>query len=87
MHSLSMGVPTLTVAGASSQAHAGAGILANVGLDQFIAADTEDFLAKARYWAAHLPELADLRAALRARLARSLLPAQLSSQQSANRLT
>ncbi len=69
MHSLSMGVPTLTVAGATSQARAGAGILANVGLDQFIAADAADFLAKARYWAEHLTELAELRAGLRARLA------------------
>jgi predicted O-linked N-acetylglucosamine transferase (SPINDLY family) len=66
-----MGVPTLTIAGATSQARAGAGILGNVDLDQFIAADTEDFLAKARYWASHLSELADLRAGLRARLAQS----------------
>ncbi len=71
MHSLSMGVPTLSVAGATSQARAGAGILANVGLDQFIAADAEDFVAKARYWAAHPTELAALRAGLRARLAQS----------------
>jgi len=71
MHSLSMGVPTLTIAGATSQARAGAGILANVGLDQFIAADAEDFVAKARYWAAHPTELAELRTGLRARLAQS----------------
>jgi predicted O-linked N-acetylglucosamine transferase (SPINDLY family) len=71
MHSLSMGVPTLTVAGASSQARAGAGILANVGLDEFVAADAQDFVARARYWSAHPAELAALRSTLRARLQRS----------------
>jgi predicted O-linked N-acetylglucosamine transferase (SPINDLY family) len=71
MHSLSMGVPTLTVVGATPQARAGAGILANVGLDQFIAANTADFIEKARYWAEHLAELADLRAGLRTRLLQS----------------
>jgi predicted O-linked N-acetylglucosamine transferase (SPINDLY family) len=71
MHSLSMGVPTLTVAGATSQARAGAGILGQLGLDRFIAANTADFIEKARYWAEHLAELADLRAGLRARLLQS----------------
>jgi predicted O-linked N-acetylglucosamine transferase (SPINDLY family) len=70
MHSLSMGVPTLTLAGATSMAHAGAGILANVELDAFVARDADDWLAKARYWAAHLGELAELRAGLRERLRR-----------------
>jgi predicted O-linked N-acetylglucosamine transferase (SPINDLY family) len=71
MHSLSMGVPTLTVAGTSAQARAGAGILANAALDEFIAADAADFVAKALYWAENLTELADIRAGLRARLAQS----------------
>jgi predicted O-linked N-acetylglucosamine transferase (SPINDLY family) len=72
MHSLSMGVPTLTIAGATSMARAGAGILANVGLDGFTAANAADFVAKGIYWANHLTELAALRAGLRTRL--SLTP-------------
>jgi predicted O-linked N-acetylglucosamine transferase (SPINDLY family) len=68
MHSLSMGVPTLTIAGATSMARAGAGILANIGLDGFTAANAADFVAKGIYWANHLTELAGLRAGLRTRL-------------------
>jgi predicted O-linked N-acetylglucosamine transferase (SPINDLY family) len=68
MHSLSMGVPTLTIAGGTPQARACAGILAHVGLDRFIASDAADFLAKARHWAAHLDDLAALRSGLRTRL-------------------
>lgn len=68
MHSLSMGVPTLTVPGDTSQARACAGILGNIGLPGFVAADATDLIQKARYWAEHLPELAQLRAGLRAHL-------------------
>jgi predicted O-linked N-acetylglucosamine transferase (SPINDLY family) len=71
MHSLSMGVPTFTVPGITSQARACAGILGNVGLSGFVAADAADLIEKAHYWAEHLPELAALRAGLRARLQRS----------------
>jgi predicted O-linked N-acetylglucosamine transferase (SPINDLY family) len=71
MHSLSMGVPTLTMAGATSMARAGAGIMANAGLDGFIAADPGDFVAKGLYWAEHLADLAQVRAGLRARLEQS----------------
>ena len=68
MHSLSMGVPTLTVAGTTSQARACAGILGNIGLPGFVATGALDLIEKAQYWAEHLPELAELRAGLRARL-------------------
>lgn len=68
VHSLSMGVPTLTVAGTTSQARACAGILGNIGLSGFVAADAADLIEKARYWAEHMPELAELRAGLRGRL-------------------
>jgi predicted O-linked N-acetylglucosamine transferase (SPINDLY family) len=71
MHSLSMGVPTLTVAGATSQARACAGILANIGLDGFTAGDASGLIEKSRYWADHLPVLAELRAGLRTRLQNS----------------
>ena len=71
MHSLSMGVPTLTVAGTTSQARACAGILANIGLEGFTAGDASGLIEKSRYWADHLPELAELRAGLRTRLQNS----------------
>jgi predicted O-linked N-acetylglucosamine transferase (SPINDLY family) len=68
MHSLSMGVPTLTIAGASAQSRAGAGILGNLGLDDFIASGVPDFVAKGASWATRVEELATLRSALRERL-------------------
>jgi predicted O-linked N-acetylglucosamine transferase (SPINDLY family) len=71
MHSLAMGVPTLTFAGETSTARAGAGILGGVGLDRFVATTTADFVEKGRYWAHHLDSLADLRATLRLRLEQS----------------
>jgi predicted O-linked N-acetylglucosamine transferase (SPINDLY family) len=71
MHSLSMGVPTLTVEGNTSWAAACSGILRHVELDGFIAADAGDFVARAVHWAGHLNELADLRSQLRLRLAHS----------------
>jgi predicted O-linked N-acetylglucosamine transferase (SPINDLY family) len=69
MHSLSMGVPTLTLAGATPQSRACAGILAKLGLDAFIAGDAADFVAKALHWDRHRGDLALLRAALPTRLA------------------
>jgi predicted O-linked N-acetylglucosamine transferase (SPINDLY family) len=70
MHSLSMGVPTLTLAGGTSMARAAAGILANIDLDAFVARDADDWIAKARYWATHARELGELRAGMRERLTR-----------------
>jgi predicted O-linked N-acetylglucosamine transferase (SPINDLY family) len=67
MHSLSMGVPTLTIAGATSMSRACAGILSHVGLQAFAANDTADFVNKAHYWSNNLPVLAKLRADLRSR--------------------
>jgi predicted O-linked N-acetylglucosamine transferase (SPINDLY family) len=71
MHALWMGVPTLTVAGATAFARAGAGILGQLGIEGFTAADGADFVARGLYWAAHLEELAAVRAGLRARLTHS----------------
>ena len=68
MHSLWMGVPTLTIAGLTPQANACAGILGHVDLQQFIGADAAGFIQAARYWTTHLQELAALRAQLRTRV-------------------
>jgi len=66
-----MGEPTLTVAGDTSFARAGAGILGQLGLDGFTATDATDFVARGRYWAAHPGELAEVRSGLRARMQQS----------------
>jgi predicted O-linked N-acetylglucosamine transferase (SPINDLY family) len=71
MYSLSMGVPTLTVAGATSVARAGAGIHGQLGLDGFVAADAGRFVELGRYWSQHLPELAEVRAGMRDRMRQS----------------
>jgi predicted O-linked N-acetylglucosamine transferase (SPINDLY family) len=68
MHSLAMGVPTLTLAGNSAQSRAGAGILGGLGLDDFVAADVPEFVAKGVAWAGRRDDLASLRATLRERL-------------------
>ncbi len=67
IQALWMGVPTLTIAGATPGSRQGAAILGQLGLDEFVAADAGDFAAKGRHWACHLDELAALRAGLRDR--------------------
>jgi predicted O-linked N-acetylglucosamine transferase (SPINDLY family) len=71
LHALWMGVPTLTLAGSTPAARAGAGILGKVGLCGFIAASAADFVAAGRHWSEQLPALALLRAGLRSDLQRS----------------
>lgn len=71
MQSLSMGVPTLTLAGNTPAGRAGAGILGQIGLEGFTATNGADFVAKGLYWAQHLAELAQVRAGLPARLRQS----------------
>jgi predicted O-linked N-acetylglucosamine transferase (SPINDLY family) len=71
MHSLSMGVPTLTVEGQTSWARACSGILRHAQLEAFIASNAVEFVERAVYWAHHTRELADLRTELRPRLAQA----------------
>jgi predicted O-linked N-acetylglucosamine transferase (SPINDLY family) len=68
MHALWMGVPTLTLLGGTTPGRAGAGIAQSVGLEAFVARSCEEFVAKAKFWATHRAELADLRMGLRARV-------------------
>lgn len=63
--SLWMGAPLLTLAGRSMVSRQGVGILMNAGLPDWIAKDTDDYLAKALHHAADLPRLAALRKGLR----------------------
>lgn len=63
--SLWMGVPVLTLAGTHFLERQGVGLLANVGLKDWIADDEEDYIAKALRLAADVKYLAQLRSALR----------------------
>lgn len=71
-HALSMGVPTLTMAGSTPAAASSRSILSHAGIkDLFVAISQEDFLAKGQWCAAHIDELAKLRQELRSRFQRS----------------
>lgn len=72
-HSLTMGVPTLTLAGATVPGRMGTSLASHTGLDDFIAHDKADFVEKAVYWATHREALAELRPTLRQRFADSTL--------------
>ena len=64
-----MGVPTLTIAGKTPAARAGASLLHSLGLDEFIAENPEDFVGKAVKIASDFAHLAELRASMRERMA------------------
>jgi predicted O-linked N-acetylglucosamine transferase (SPINDLY family) len=64
-----MGVPTLTVAGKTPAARAGASLQHALGLDDFIAQDPEDFVQKAVALASDFGRLAEIRASMRERMA------------------
>lgn len=71
LHALWMGVPTISLAGNTAPSRIGASILGNVGLEAFIAKDTDDFVQIGVYWANHLNELAKIRRDLRERFLQS----------------
>lgn len=75
-----MGVPTLTLAGATLVARLGAAAMAGAGLDQFVAESTAQYVDIACRAAADPAALADIRATLRTRLEadRTRLPAQVA---------
>ncbi len=63
-----MGVPTLTLAGATMLGRQGASMLACAGLDDWIASDEEDYVARAAFHAMDIERLAQLRMGLRGRV-------------------
>jgi predicted O-linked N-acetylglucosamine transferase (SPINDLY family) len=71
VEALWMGVPVLTRRGDRFISRAGESILQTAGLPGWIAADDDDYVAKAAAFAAGLEELAPLRAGLRAQLVAS----------------
>jgi protein O-GlcNAc transferase len=63
-----MGVPTLTLAGDTLVSRQGASLLAAAGLDDWIAVDVDDYVARALAHAAEIGGLHRLRAALRGKV-------------------
>ena len=72
-HAAWMGVPTLCLAGDTPASRFGATEMNILGLDGFIATSIEDYLAKGRYWAGHVDELAAIRLEMRERFNNSAL--------------
>ena len=70
-HALWMGVPTLTLAGNTVASRSGVSILGNVGLEEFVAHDSDDFVKKGVFWSNNLSELSKTRASLRERFLKS----------------
>lgn len=73
VEALWMGVPVLSRQGNSFVSHAGESLLSAAGLSDWIAADDDDYVAKAQAFVADLPQLAALRARLRDQLLASPL--------------
>jgi predicted O-linked N-acetylglucosamine transferase (SPINDLY family) len=71
--SLWMGVPVLTVAGASYVSRQGVMAMTTVGLPEFVAESPQDLVRLAQEWTSRRQELASVRAGLRDRLAKSPL--------------
>ncbi len=63
-----MGVPALTLAGERFISRQGVGFLMNMGMDAWIAADADDYVARATSHAADVQALASLRGRLREQL-------------------
>ena len=68
-----MGVPVLTLRGDRFIAHVGESLNRTMGLDAWVAADADEFIARAVAFAGDLPGLAALRQGLRPRLIASPL--------------
>ena len=66
-----MGVPVLTLAGKTLSSRSGAIVNGNIGLTEFTTESADEFVQHAVEWSRKLPELAELRAGLRARTAAS----------------
>ncbi|WP_173067586.1 tetratricopeptide repeat protein [Sulfurimicrobium lacus] len=68
-----MGVPTLTLAGNTMLARQGASMLACAGLEEWIASNEEEYVARALFHAADVSRLAQLRSGLREQILASPL--------------
>ena len=70
-HALWMGVPTLTLAGVGAPGRVGVAILSQFELQDFIAKDADDFVARGVYWSKNPVALDTLRSGLREHLSQS----------------
>jgi predicted O-linked N-acetylglucosamine transferase (SPINDLY family) len=68
-----MGVPAVTLAGRTCVSRTGVNVLASAGLEDLVAATTDDYVRVAAGLARELGRLRELRATLRSRMARSPL--------------
>ena len=73
VEALWMGVPVLTRRGDRYVSHMGENIMHNMGMPEWIAADSDDYLSKAAAFGADIPAMESLRAGLRDRLSASPL--------------
>lgn len=68
-----MGVPVVTLAGATGVGRAGVSVLTNVGLPELIATSEDEYVRIAATLASDLPRLTSLRASMRSRMGNSPL--------------
>jgi protein O-GlcNAc transferase len=73
MQSLWMGVPVVTLRGATAFARNSVGLLSEAGLEQLVARSPSDYVAAAAELAGNLTQLSEMRAGLRERVAASCL--------------
>lgn len=64
-HAVWMGVPVLTIGGATRIARQTAGVLGQAGLQEWVCSSREEFVEKATKWAGELDRLSALRAGMR----------------------
>jgi protein O-GlcNAc transferase len=67
-HSLWMGVPVIALQGQTSLSNVGVTLMRGVGLGEFCAATTDEYVARAVYFSTHLAELATIRGGLREKM-------------------
>lgn len=71
-HGLWMGVPTLSLIGDTVPSRSAAGIMGQVGLDDFLATSEEEFIHKGLFWCENLDLLSTIRSTLRTRSENSI---------------
>ena len=67
-HGAWMGVPTLTLCGPTIACQQGVDIMSSYGLEQFIVYSEQEYIDKAVSWRDRIPELAAIRAGMRAQI-------------------
>jgi predicted O-linked N-acetylglucosamine transferase (SPINDLY family) len=72
-HALWMGVPVISLVGDSAASRGGASVLGTIGLDELVAATSDEYLDKACALAGDLARQSTLRAGMRARMSASPL--------------